>query len=132
MCGRIGAKYPTTLQQISVGGCLVPCREDLYPGDEFRLEIQLPNGNFVPLSCRAIYRVDEMGIGAKFLDITKFEQELVARIIRARMESDDLPAVCDPMEPAGRSIDRADPLKITDRRAIRESMLEEVMASDLD
>ena len=132
MGGRVGAKYSTTLQQISVGGCLIPCREDLYPGDEFRLEIQLPNGNFVPLSCKAIYRVDDRGIGAKFLDITKFEQELVAKIIRARMESEDLPTVCDPMESPGRTIDRADPLRITDRRAIREAMLEEVMASDLD
>ena len=130
--GRFGVKTPTTLHQISIGGCLLPCQPDLYPGDQFRLEIELPNGNYVPLTCKAIYRSEEMGLGAKFLEITKFEQELLAKVIQAKLETEGLPVVCDPMAAPVRLFDRADPLRLTDRVVVRESMLEEVMAVDPD
>ena len=128
----MGEKIPTTLSQISVGGCLMPCRPDIYPGDHFRLEVELPNGNRVPFSCRAVYRLEDMGIGAKFLDATQFEKELLAKVIETKLESEDLPMVCDPMAVPARLFDRADPLRITDKVVVRESMLEEVMAVDPD
>ena len=128
----LGEKMPVNLQQISVGGCLMPCRSGIYAGDRFRLEVQLPNGNYVPLTCRAVYRMEEMGIGAKFLEITKFEQELLAKVIGSRLESEDLPIVCDPMAAPTRLFDRSDPLRLMDRVATRESMLEEVMSVDPD
>jgi hypothetical protein len=127
-----GEKLSTTLSQISVGGCLMPCHPNIYPGDHFRLEVELPNGNRIPLSCKAIYRVDEMGIGAKFLEVTQFERELLAMVIESKLESEDLPAVCDPMAAPARLFDRSDPLRITDRIVVRESLLEEVMAVEPD
>jgi hypothetical protein len=124
----LGEKIPVTLQQISVGGCLMPCRSGIYAGDRFRLEVQLPNGNYVPLTCKAVYRMEEMGIGAKFLEITKFEQELLAKVIESKLESEDLPVVCDPMSAPTRLFDRSDPLRLMDHVTTRESMLEEVMS----
>jgi hypothetical protein len=126
--GRVGEKYSTTLQQISVGGCLLPCRSDLFPGDEFRLEIGLPKGNFVPLSCKVIYCVEDMGMGAKFLEITKFEQELLSTVIQTRLESENLPLPCDPMTVLGKPRDRSN--ATGDPISIRESMLDDVMGID--
>ena len=110
----------------------MPCRPDIYPGDLFRLEVELPNGNYVPFSCKAIYCLEEVGIGAKFLEATQFEKELLAKVIETKLENEDLPIVCDPMAAPARLFDRADPLRITDDVVIRESMLEEVMAVDPD
>jgi hypothetical protein len=91
-----GEKIPVTVHQISLGGCLINWLDDIYTGDEFRLEIPLPKGNFLPLRCKALYKFPGKGIGAKFLDITKFEQELVAKIITDILEKEDLPASVDP------------------------------------
>ncbi len=55
--------------------------ENVYVGDEFRLLLQLPNRNYLPLICKALYKFADNGIGTRFLDITQFEQELLAKII---------------------------------------------------
>jgi hypothetical protein len=71
--------------ETSVGGCFVEWFEDARLGDEFRLKMRLPNGNFVPLVCKIIYRFTGIGVGVKFLELTKFEQDLVAEIIKFEM-----------------------------------------------
>src|SRR5687768_174162 len=82
---KSGEQQDTILQQISIGGCFTEWEEDIYTGDEFRMEIELPNKNRLPLRCKAIYRFEETGIGVKFLNITQFEQELISQIISHRM-----------------------------------------------
>src|SRR5436305_15225851 len=62
---RTGERRETVLQQISIGGCFTGWEDDIYNGDEFRLEIQLPNGNYLPLASKALYRFDNAGIGVK-------------------------------------------------------------------
>jgi hypothetical protein len=122
---KFGEQHLTTLQQISIGGCLTSWEENIYPGDEFRLEVELPNRNRLPLKCKAVYRFTGVGIGVKFLDITRFEQELVARVIEAQLSAEGLPLPFDPFtEPAqvGRPVSES---KLT-----REAMLEEVMSVD--
>ncbi len=128
LCGRRGEKHPAVLQQISVGGCLMTRRNELYPGDEFRLEVELPNGNYLPLQCKAIYRFADDGVGAKFLDLTRFEQELLAKIIEANLEKDGLPMVCDPLVAPAGLFELIDPLRAIDPRSKREVLLEEVMS----
>lgn len=94
-----GSARRIKVQQISVGGCLTERADDIYVGDEFRLELDLPNNNRLPLTCKAIYSFDGSGVGAKFLDITEFEQELIARTIRNRLEQDGVPMSFDPTGP---------------------------------
>ena len=55
---RYGERQETILQQISIGGCFTGWEENIFPGDEFRLEVGLPNGNRLPLRCKAVYRFD--------------------------------------------------------------------------
>lgn len=91
-----GAFAGTTVQQISVGGCLAEWDDKLTVGDKLRLELELHNGNRLPVNCEVVYRFEGKGIGAKFLDLSPFEQELLAQIISESLEKEDLPVELDP------------------------------------
>ena len=56
LVSKYGERRQTYLQQISIGGCFTDWEEYLYPGDEFRLEIQLPNRNKLTTNCKPSYR----------------------------------------------------------------------------
>lgn len=129
---RIGEKHETLLQQISIGGCLLDWDETVFTGETFRLEIRLPNGNWLPLTCKALYKFENNGIGAKFVEITRFEQELVGKIITHAMNKEGLPVDVDPF---ARPPEYADPSErpapqITDRRRVRDELLEQIMSSE--
>jgi hypothetical protein len=125
--GKFGEQHVTTLQQISVGGCLTGWEENVYPGDEFRLEIELPNRNRLPLKCKAVYRFTGVGIGVRFLDITQFEQELVAKIIETRMNDVGLPLPFDPFtQPKPPAAPQS--ANIPEFKLKHEAMLEDVMS----
>ena len=126
----MGEKRGTLLQQISVGGCFTQWEESIYAGDEFRLEIGLPNGNRLPLKCKALYRFEDSGIGVRFVDISEFEQELISEIIADRMAKEQLPIFPDPLARPGSAVERSTIPSLTDNRAVREQMLEEVMSGE--
>jgi hypothetical protein len=126
----IGEKQQTMLQQISVGGCFTGWEENIFIGDEFRMEIGLPNGNLLPLQCKALYRFDHTGIGVKFLDITQFEMELISKIIAFRLEEEGVPLQIDPFNPPPVFVrDDASP-RIVDIRQKRDAVLQRIMAGD--
>lgn len=128
---RSGERQETVLQQISIGGCFTGWEENIYAGDEFRLEIELPNKNRLPLRCKAVYRFEHTGVGARFLDITEFEQELISSIISHRLVLEGLPIEIDAFrQPAVFSapVDTLPPA--SGERARRELLLEKLMAND--
>ncbi len=127
---KFGEVQETTLQQISIGGCFTGWEENIYIGDEFRMEIALPNGNFLPLQCKALYRFDHTGIGVKFLDITQFEQELISRVIAARLEEEGVPLQLDPFNPPPTFVNEDEPPRVTDIRQKRDAVLQRIMAGD--
>jgi hypothetical protein len=127
---KYGERQETVLQQISIGGCFTGWEENIFTGDEFRMEIQMPNGNRIPLACKAVYRFENTGVGVKFTDITQFEQELVAKIIKEKLRSEGLPIDIDPFtEPATVATGQSQPGFVDERRA-RDEMLEKIMSSD--
>jgi hypothetical protein len=127
---KYGEKQETKLQQISIGGCFTGWEENIYVGDEFRMEIELPNGNFLPLQCRALYRFDHTGIGVKFVDICKFEQELVSKVIAHRLDAEGVPLQIDPfMLPPTFVADDPSP-RIADIREMRDAVLAKIMTAD--
>lgn len=130
MVTKFGERQETYLQQISIGGCFTDWEENLYAGDEFRLEIELPNKNRLPLKCKAIYRFEDTGIGVRFVDVSQFEQELIAKIIADRMVREGLPEFPDPFKQPARLIEEDESPKISDRRHEREQILEKIMSSD--
>lgn len=124
-----GERQETVLQQISIGGCFTGWEENIYTGDEFRLEIELPNKNKLPLRSKAIYRFDNTGIGVRFTDISQFEQGLISSIIAHRMESEGLPMMLDPFREPSKFIEQDESPKILEARRLRDEMLEDAMSS---
>jgi hypothetical protein len=130
---KFGEKQETLLHQISIGGCLLEWDEDLLTGEVFRLEIRLPNGNWLPLVCKVLYKFEDNGIGAKFIDITKFEQELVGKIISYALSQEGLPSQVDPFAhpPKFGEEKRKKEPTITDSRKQNDEILEKIMSSEL-
>lgn len=100
---KYGESVETTLHQISIGGCLLEWDENIYVGDEVRLLAKMQNGNFLPLNGKALYIFDGIGIGINFTEITKFEQELLAKIISHSLRVQNLPLQIDPFAEPKRS-----------------------------
>jgi hypothetical protein len=126
---KYGEKVETVINQISIGGCLMETEENLFVGEEFRLEIQLPNKNRLPLFCKVLYKMDEMGIGAKFLNITRFEQELLAKIISHSLEASNLPVQVSPLQNPSKIYPNKEP-RITDPRTQKEEILERILSNE--
>ena len=126
---KYGDRQETRLQQISVGGCFTDWEENIYPGDEFRLEIELPNLNRLPLACKAVYRFENTGLGVRFTDVSRFEQELISSIIANRLSMEGLPVEINPFDKPKVNTPIA-PRGDESEREARERMLEAVMAVD--
>ncbi len=124
---RYGEAFSTLLHQISIGGCLAEWDENVYVGEEFRILIELPNKNYLPLRCKALYRFADNGIGTKFLDISQFEQELLSRIISHNLEKQGLPLQVDPFAQP-RDFNKNKIPTITNNRQLREEILEDVLS----
>lgn len=124
---KYGEAVETMISQISIGGCLAEWDENVYVGDEFRLLIALPNRNFLPLSCKAMYKFTDNGIGTKFVDISQFEQELLAKIISHTLEKQGLPLQVDPFALPKMAVKNQVP-KITDSRQQKDELLEEIFS----
>lgn len=125
---RYGEAINTVLHQISIGGCLAEWDENLLVGEEFRLLMQLPNQNFLPLTGKILYRFIDNGIGVKFLDITQFEQELVSEIISKNLEDQGLPMQIDVFGlPANYNSPKQYQPKITDKRREEDEILEDIL-----
>ncbi|HEY0458371.1 MAG TPA: PilZ domain-containing protein [Pyrinomonadaceae bacterium] len=127
-----GERQETLLNQISIGGCLLEWDENLLTGEVFRLEIQLPNHNWLPLVCRVLYKFEDNGIGAKFIDITRFEQELVGKIISHALTQEGLPVQVDPFAHPPKFADQTKKKEptITDARKQQDEILERIMSSE--
>ncbi len=127
---KFGEKQETRLEQISIGGCFTSWEENIYIGDEFRMEIELPNKNYLPLHCKALYRFEHTGIGVKFVEICQFEQELVTSIIAHRLEIEGVPLQIDPFTPPPTFVGDDPSPRITDIRQKRDAVLQRIMAGD--
>jgi len=125
---KYGERRETILQQISIGGCFTGWEENVYIGDEFRMEIELPNRNLLPLHCKALYRFEHTGIGIKFIGITQFEQELISKIIAFKLDLEGVPLQIDPFTLPPTFISDDPGPRITDIRQKRDAVLQKIMS----
>ena len=123
-------RQETRLEQISIGGCFTGWEENLYVGDEFRMEIELPNKNYLPLSCKALYRFEHTGIGVRFVDICEFEQELISKIIAHKLEAEGVPLQIDPFTLPPTFVAEDPSPRVTDIRQKRDAVLQRIMSTD--
>lgn len=115
------------IQQISIGGCLIEWDENIFTGDEFRLLVQLPNKNWLPLACKAVYKFENNGVGSKFIDITRFEQDLVARVISHSLATEGLPLQVDPFQQPVK-FNHNNETRLTDLRQQKDELLEQILS----
>jgi hypothetical protein len=94
-----GEKLETLIYQIGVGGCLLAWDESISKGDRFRMEVQLPNLNWLPIQCKAVYCFTEDAVGVQFENICKFEQDLLVEIMSNKLTRDGIPFDFDPFSP---------------------------------
>ena len=127
---KFGETRVTRLEQISIGGCFTAWEDDIYVGDEFRMEIELPNKNYLPLQSRALYRFDHAGIGVKFMNISGFEQELISKIIAHKLDMEGVPLQVDPFTLPPSFVTEDSSPRITEIREKRDSILERIMSVD--
>lgn len=125
---KFGERQSTKLEQISIGGCFMEWDAEILIGDEFRLEIQLPNKNYLPLHCKALYRFEHTGIGVKFVDISQFEQDLISKIIAHRLELEGVPLQIDPFTLPPTFVGDDPSPRVTDIRQKRDAVLQKIMA----
>ncbi len=127
---KFGERQETRLEQISIGGCFTYWEDNIYTGDEFRMEIELPNKSYLPLDCRALYRFEHAGIGVRFIDICEFQQELISSIIANRLEIEGVPLQIDPFTLPPSFVGEDPSPRITDIRQKRDAVLQRIMAGD--
>lgn len=127
-----GERHQIVLHQISVGGCLTSWDDSILTGDEFRVLLRLPNNNFLPLTCKALYKFSGTGIGAKFLEITEFEQELLAEVISQTLEAEGLPLQVDPFAHPPSQIykNATEEEKLANPRVEQEEIVEHILSAD--
>lgn len=80
-----GIASKITILELSINGCFVEWIDDARVGESFRLKIPLLRGSCLPVASKIIYRLNNTGIGFKFIDLTKFEKDLLAEVIRFNM-----------------------------------------------
>ncbi len=125
---KYGEALGIMLNQISVGGGFAIWDDDILVGEEFRVLIQLPNRNWLPLNCKVLYRFTDNGIGLKFSDITQFEQELISKIILRNLETQGLPFEVNPLgTPVINDAPETEP-KITDKRLQKDGLLDDILS----
>lgn len=127
---KFGEKFDIMLQQISIGGCLTEWEADLLTGNEFRMEIELPNGNRLPLVCKVLYCFEDNGVGVKFVDLTKFEQELVSKIISYRLDQEGLPVQVNAFSQPRKYDEQPVEPRISHPDRDKEQMLERIMSGE--
>ncbi len=106
---RRNERISTMIYQVSIGGCLLEWDDAIGIDEEFRLEIKLPNENFLPVHCRVIYLFENDSIGIKFQDITKFEQELIAEVMKSNLTEEGIPVRIDPFSKHTEFMDYQEP-----------------------
>lgn len=104
-----GERQETLIYQIGVGGCLIAWDETISQGDRFRMEIQLPNRNWLPLYCKALYVFTDDAIGVQFQDISQFEQDLLVEIMSNKLTRDGIPFDFDPYSTPKTFVEASEP-----------------------
>jgi len=128
LVNKYGVSTETMLEQISVGGCFTAWNDSIFAGDRFRLEIELPNKNRLPLDCKAIYRFEDTGIGITFTDISRFEQDLISSIISERLQLEGLPGDIDPFAQPAKKAEDDPTVLVVDPRRRRENILDDILS----
>ncbi len=86
-----GERRETIVQQINIDDFLIELEEKIEPDEEFRIEIEMPNKNLLPLTCRTVERTEKEGNNYEMIDLTEFEIDLIGEILSYEGDLLDVP-----------------------------------------
>jgi len=86
-----GERRETIVQQINIDDFLIELEEKIEPNEEFRIEIEMPNKNWLPLTCRTVERPEKEGNNYEMIDLTEFEIDLIGEILSYEGDLLDIP-----------------------------------------
>ncbi|NNE97821.1 MAG: hypothetical protein HKN25_02240 [Pyrinomonadaceae bacterium] len=86
-----GERCETIVQQINIDEFLIELEENIQPDEEFRIEIQMPNKNWLPLTCRTVERPEKDSNSYEMIDLTEFEIDLIGEIMSHEGDLLDVP-----------------------------------------
>ena len=87
-----GERRETIVQQINIDDFLIELEEKIEPDEEFRIEIEMPNKNWLPLTCRTVERPEKEGNSYEMIDLSEFEIDLIGEILSYEGDLLDIPA----------------------------------------
>lgn len=86
-----GEKRETIVQQINIDDFLIELEEKIEADEEFRIEVEMPNKNWLPLTCRVAERPEKEGNNYEMIDLTEFEIDLIGEILSYEGDLLDIP-----------------------------------------
>ena len=74
-------KHTSRISDISMSGCYVESLAQVTVGERIRFQIQMPNGQWVPLTGVVVYQHPQVGFGVNFTTLTERVKGLLAELI---------------------------------------------------
>lgn len=80
LAGRDFAETTRTYD-ISAGGCSLETSVQAAPGEPVELELRLPDGATLTLSCEVVHRMPGAGLAVRFLDVSVEQRQTLTRLL---------------------------------------------------
>ncbi|MEP6706071.1 MAG: PilZ domain-containing protein [Pyrinomonadaceae bacterium] len=74
-------KHRSRISDISISGCYVESLAQVTVGERVRFQIQLPNGEWLPLIGAVVYVHPQVGFGVNFSTLTERVKDLLAELM---------------------------------------------------
>ena len=89
-----GERVEAVVSDIGLGGCFFEGLWVEAAGERFSVEIRMPNGNWLPIDCERV-RQEDGGVGVRFIEVTLFQQDLLAGVIATAARKAGIPERTD-------------------------------------
>ncbi|HEV2706807.1 MAG TPA: PilZ domain-containing protein [Pyrinomonadaceae bacterium] len=77
------ATETTRTYDISAGGCSLEATGQAAPGERVELELRLPDGRWLSLSCEVVHTMLGAGLAVRFLDASAEQRQALAQLMEA-------------------------------------------------
>lgn len=77
----MSGRHTARISDISLGGCFIESLGQVTDGERISFEIQLPTGNWMPLTGEVVYNYPNLGFGMRFRELSEAERDLLADVV---------------------------------------------------
>lgn len=76
---------PVRLHDLSLGGCLIECHDQVAVGQRLTLQIDLPTDGWITLDAEILYLRDKVGFAVRFIALSEPNRRRIDRTIERMM-----------------------------------------------